>query len=221
MFNKTKKIVFQSDKADFDILAPSPASRFVPQWYRKMDGAKSGVETIKKCVPVLDSLTAGYVIPLPADVTWIPSEKKFFTQAQFSVHSEHYPMQVDGIELPPEFDPQPHKWNNSWYVKTPPGYSTLFVHPMNHMNLPFYSFSGIVDTDKHPVIVNFPFVLRKDFEGTIPAGTPVIQAIPFKRDNWESKKIDDKSYKYADMHEADMPPYSWYKRKFWTRKTYS
>ena len=46
---------------------------------------------------------------------------------------------------------------------------------------------GIVDTDTYKASVNFPFVLNEPdtFEGLIPAGTPIAQVIPFKRESWE------------------------------------
>jgi hypothetical protein len=46
---------------------------------------------------------------------------------------------------------------------------------------------GIVDTDTYNAAVNFPFVLNEPnkFEGLIPAGTPIAQVIPFKREFWE------------------------------------
>lgn len=217
---KEKKIIFQTDSSDFDILKPVPSSRMVPEWFRKTEGAKEGIETLKKCIPILDSLTAGYMIRLPADMTWIPETKRFFSMSEVQLNSDHNYVQTDQVSLPPEFDPQPHKWVNSWFIKTPPGYSTLFIHPLNQMDLPFHSFSGIVDTDRHPLVINFPFVLRKDFSGTIPAGTPIIQAIPFKRDEWDSEVIDNVSHSYADAHEVDMPPFNWYKRKWWTKKVF-
>jgi hypothetical protein len=222
MFSKTKKIIFKSDKTSVDLLKPAPTSRIVPEWFRTMKGVYEGIESVKKCVPVLDALTAGYTIPLPADVTFSKASKRFLSTATFEVVTSHHATQTADVELPPEYDPQPWKWTNSWYIKTPPGYSTLFIHPLNRMDLPFHSFTGIVDTDKHPLVINFPFVLRNDFEGTIKAGTPVIQAIPFKRDDWESDVIDTgESYNYENMHEVDMPPFNWYKRKFWSKKRYS
>ena len=218
---RNKKIVFHSEKPRFDILKPEPSSKFVPEWYRKMLGVKEGIATVKKCVPIIDSLTAGYMIPLPADVVWNAETQRFVSQAKFEMNSDHHPSQTDNIPVPEEYDSQPHKWINNWYVKTPPGYSTLFVHPLNRIDLPFYSFSGVVDTDKHPLVVNFPFVLKKDFSGTIKAGTPIIQAIPFKRNDWSSEVIDQgKGYDYPLNGENELPPFAWYKRKFWKRKLY-
>jgi hypothetical protein len=220
--NKIKKIKFYSDKTHLDLLKPIPTSKSVPDWYRKMPGSIGGIETVKKCVPVLDSITSGYVIPLPADVVWDEEAKRFITQGKFQINSDHYIDQIHGIPIPEEYDNQPHKWVNSWYVKTPPGYSTLFVHPLNRLDLPFYSFSGIVDTDEHPIVVNFPFVFRKDFRGIVPAGTPMIQAIPFKRDDWQSEVFDTGDSYFYDKHwEVELPPFSWYKRHWWKRKRYS
>jgi hypothetical protein len=220
---KNKKIFFHSDQVEFDIARPEPASRSMPEWYRKMLGvSKSRINTVKKCVPVLDALTAGYMIPLPADISRDSNTKTFKTQANVKLISMHSLEQTEGVPLAEGFDPQPYKWENHWYIKTPKGYSTLFIHPLNRQDLPFYSFSAIVDTDQHPLQVNFPFVIKEDFNGVIPAGTPMIQAIPFKRDDWVSEISDDKkSYYYPLNGENEIPPFAWYKRKFWKRKLYS
>lgn len=222
MLNKNKKIVFHSENSELEIPHPQPSSRFVPKWYRTMDGVSQRIETVKKCVPVLDALTSGYIIPLHTDVVWNPESKMFSSNSRLMINSDHHSIQTQNVDLPPEYDPQPHKWINNWFIQTPPGYSTMFIHPLNRLDLPFYSFTGIVDTDKHPLAVNFPFVLRKDFNGVIPAGTPIIQAIPFKRDSWESEVIDTgPSHNYPKSYEIDQPPFGWYKRKWWQRKTYS
>lgn len=219
---KNNKITFHSTRTDLEILKPYPSTKGVPSWYRKMPGVKEGVQTIKKCVPFLDSLAMGYHIPLPADIVWDGKEQKFKTNASISLYTDHFPVQSDHVELPPEFDTQPHKWNNFWHIKTPKGYSTLFIHPLNRLDLPFYSMSGVVDTDSHPLIINFPFFLRKDFEGVIKAGTPMIQAIPFKRDKWSSKMLDQFDSYTGDYmsHEVEVPPFGWYKRKHWFKKEY-
>ena len=222
MLNRTKKIAFKSDRPDLDIPKPVPTSKVIPEWFRGMSGVYDGIESVKKCMPVLDALTAGYVIPVPGDVVFDPNSKKFLSTSSVPIVTSHHATQTADVKISDEYDPQPWKWSNHWYIKTPPGYSTLFIHPLNRDDLPFHSFTGIVDTDKHPIVINFPFVLKKDFEGTIKAGTPMIQIIPFKRDNWESSVIDvGPAHKYPKEHEIDMPPFNWYKRNFWSKKRYS
>jgi len=77
------------------------------------------------------------------------------------------------------------KWMNPWAVKTPKGYSSLFIQPM-HRESPFTILPGVVDTDTYTAPVNFAFVLNDiNFEGLIPAGTPIAQVIPIKRDEWK------------------------------------
>jgi hypothetical protein len=219
---KRKTIKFKSTMTHLDLPRPYSASRLMPEWYRKMLNYKDHQMTVKRCVPFLDALTAGYILELPADMIWDKESGRFVTQSKIAINSDHYPFQTEDVPLPPEYAPEPHKWNNQWFIQTPPGYSTLFIHPLSRLDLPFYSFSGVVDTDKHPTAINFPFVLRKDFEGVIPAGTPIIQAIPFKRDDWNAKIVDEgESYRYDKDYEAVSPPFGWYKKNWWTRKVYS
>ena len=60
---------------------------------------------------------------------------------------------------------------------------------MNNFSLPFVSTSGIINNDKVFQPGSIPFFIRKGFNGIIPKGTPIIQIIPFKRNNWKSKKV--------------------------------
>jgi hypothetical protein len=76
------------------------------------------------------------------------------------------------------------KFINFWAIETPKGYSCLFVQPF-HRDSAFTILPGVVDTDKYVQPVNFPFVLNDiKWEGLIPAGTPIAQVIPFKREDW-------------------------------------
>jgi hypothetical protein len=217
----TNKITFTSVFPQFDIPHPVPASKAVPDWWRKDSVVKEQMHTMKKCVPILDSLTAGYIITLPSDVYKAREVKEFGQRNDITFVSEHFPLQTEAYPASKEFDPQPYKWVNPWKITTPKGYSCLFIHPLNSGDSPFYSFSGIVDTDKHPVTVNFPFLIKKEFDGLIPAGTPIIQVIPFKRDKWHSKVIDNKEYiEHKDFHKIFNPPYGTYKKNWWSKKEF-
>jgi hypothetical protein len=116
------------------------------------------------------------------------------------------------------------KWINPYAVKTPPGYSVLFCPPMHNPNGVFTILPGIVDTDEYFATVNFPFVLNDiNWEGIIPAGTPMAQVIPFKRDSWkmevttEKEKIEE-IFKLEKFLRTSF--FNKYKKKFWTRKEY-
>jgi hypothetical protein len=165
-------------------------------------------------------MTAGYTLTLAADVFF----NRGIVQDISITHvvESHADPQIGNLKITPEYYETVYKWINSFVLKTPKGYSTLFVHPINRIDLPFYSFSGLVDTDNFPLEVNFPFLIKKDFVGIIPAGTPIAQAIPVKRETWSSS-VEDSSdyYRPAFTHTMHNPPFNYYKKNFWTRKKYS
>ncbi len=220
MFNKSKKIKFTSIDPGLHIPPPLPSSKVLPDWFRKLDPVIENGATIKKCVPFLDSLTSGYILTLAADVYY--NGETFEQISKRPVVEGHKMSQVQGIDLPQEYNPQPYKWLNMFLTQTPKGYSTIFMHPFAGINLPFHSLGGVVDTDTFPVPVNFPFFMREDFRGVIHAGTPIIQAIPFKRNDWTMKLDEDSGIEVPpDYFEHRNPPFNYYKRKFWKRKRYS
>ena len=84
-------------------------------------------------------------------------------------------------------------------ITTPPGYSCLFVPPLNNSDDRFSIIPGIVQTDKHPIEVNFPFIINGDkypiLDTILKKGTPYVQVIPFKRESWKMKISDRNSTK--------------------------
>lgn len=214
-----KKIKLNSVKPDISYSKPVPASKMVPEWFRKMPGVVNGIETIKKCTPFIDAMTSGYMITLPADI--YVDANGIQQISKDAVIVQHYEEQVGDLKLPYEFSRSPYKWMNMFIGKTPKGYSTLFTQPFNRFDLPFYTMSGVVDTDKFPLQVNFPFFIRKDFVGLIPAGTPIAQAFPFKREDWQIEVDDTSPYEVpAFSHTMHNPPFGFYKKNFWSRKKY-
>ena len=114
------------------------------------------------------------------------------------------------------------KWINPWSIQTPKGYSVLFTQPM-HRESPFCIMDGIVDTDSYNAPVNFPFVLNDwNYEGMIPAGTPMAQVIPFKRDSWQMEMGKQEDYikqQKTTMH-LRTSFFDSYKNKFRAPKEY-
>lgn len=219
---RKKTVEFRPRNPEFDIVEPKPASLYIPSWYKDAKQVKDKILTAKRCVPLIDSLSAGYIISLASDVHWdATASRKYWSASKVDLVSSHYDVQTDTFELGDEFETTPYKWINQFHIKTPKGYSMLFTHPINRTDLPFYSFTGVVDTDRHPLIVNFPFVIKKGFSGVIPAGTPIAQCIPIKRDDWSSKVADSRTrYEHVDEFNVVTPPFGWYKRKYWVKKRY-
>lgn len=215
---------------------PKPAVRSLPEWFNKIptfvnndkkfkffsDSTQNA--TIKWCNPFLDSLTAGYVLTLENDIkVTLEEEGSSFTWKSggtnyIDIHSKS---QISPKMIPNGFSDQPYKFKNNWSIKTPKGYSALFVHPLNRADLPFYTLSGFVDTDSYNIPVNFPFLIRNDFEGIIPAGTPIAQVIPIKRESWTNEIAPyDENFITKSSAKFNSTIYRAYKNLFWKRKDY-
>ena len=118
-----------------------------------------------------------------------------------------------------------HKIWNPWRIKTPKGYSCLFVPPLNNSDDRFSIIPGIVDTDVFPLEINFPIIINGDkypiLEDIIKKGTPYVQVIPFKRENWkmylkpkdEKKIINHKLFYRLNILNI-------YKEKYWNKKSW-
>ena len=102
----------------------------------------------------------------------------------------------------------------------PDGYSGLIVHPLNRLDLPFFTISGTVDFDTfyYPKVTNIPFYIKKGFSGIIPKGTPMFQIIPVKREHWESKKeknhTEENNLKNSIFKNGIYRKDNWVKKRF-------
>ena len=176
---------------------PVPAGQLTPDWFRKLERSMGMPDahglpglTVKACLPVTDAFSLGWIIPLATDVRFVVDETGLGIQlgwppaAPFAPVEQHHPGQV-GYPNPPFDRRLPLKWINPWRLKVPDGYSVLFTHPLNHFELPFQCFSGLVDCDRFAAAVNFPFVWTGGAaDVTLPRGTPLIQVIPIRRDTF-------------------------------------
>jgi hypothetical protein len=229
--DNTKKIPAQ--------YAPKPASNFVPEWYKNLNsylgdkkepnGEGQAKETIKKCMPVFDAITAGYILVTPSDV-WVSLKpntitnklEPYFEWASFDLIDFHPVTQAPNHPNKNGHDVAYPKFMNPWSIKTPKGYSTFFTQPM-HRESPFTILDGIVDTDVYTIAVNFPFVLNDiNFEGLIPAGTPMAQVIPFKRDKWELQLGTEKQIQENEKNQSLLRTkfFDGYKTHFRQKKEY-
>ena len=121
-------------------------------------------------------------------------------------------------------DPFLFSWISHWGIETPKNYSCLFTHPLNRTDLPFITTSGIMDTDKWGIWGNQPFSLKTGWEGILPAGTPIIQVIPFKRETWKSEiaKTSEKSeWGRVENIKRNSKFRGYYKSNYWSKKFYS
>ena len=214
---------------------PKPAVEYVPQWYKE---AKSYLEpdarkvptlqgtptaTIKRCMPLWDLMTAGYIIETPYDIYVRQTpEGPFFQWGE---------MQAIAFQSYEQFQNHPYSRDISyavrivhpWSIKTPKGWSILVCEPQHHEPGPIVTTNAIVDTDEFSLPFNMFLKLRDpNFEGMIPAGTPFIQVIPFKREAWTSRlggAQERKKYE-ADSGKIRRVFFDKYKKFWWNKKEY-
>ncbi|TAL28155.1 MAG: hypothetical protein EPN98_23950 [Phenylobacterium sp.] len=181
---------------------PVPATRGLPDWFKTMPQqafnplASIEDDTVKRCPPFIDAMTAGFLIPLICDVkvengefTWDndlpPTRGVAFERSPIGFHPAS---QVIGSPL---FDPDRFliKFHNLWTIEAPAGYSLLFTHPANRFDLPFTTLTGVVDCDRyHDASIHFPAHWHNAaFNGVLSKGTPVAQCIPIKREAWTAE----------------------------------
>lgn len=190
---KNEVIEFYCTPHLFDVIPkPTPAYKNIPEWFKKIpqeipnapDQFGAPMLSAKKCLPMLDAMSLGYTIPLQGDVYFEVSKDgtSVRTGDQMPVLVEFHDLKQLGEKTAPGFPTPPVKFINHWVIKTAPGWSTLFIPPVNHMNAQFTCLGGLVDTDKYPKEVNFPAVWHDyGFQGLLKAGTPLVTAIPIKR----------------------------------------
>lgn len=233
-YNIFVKIEFIPSSSDTEILIPppDPASCNLPNWYIKsknfsknnikFDKNQIMIKELKQCMPFLDSISSGYMQRTWCDIYVSRDDENVYIQQAagpdlFSSRAEKN-MPTDDSYLDKEFT-----WISPWIPKTPKGYSCLYVNPLNRLDLPFHTASGIVDTDVfyHSPNGNIPFYLKKNFSGIIPAGTPMYQIIPFKRDNWTSGIVKYNDLAMKRNHFFILKNF-WgvYKNNFWQKKKY-
>jgi hypothetical protein len=200
MFARLKpKIEFLCEPADRGVIAePVPAKMALPDWFRKLPPvAKDHVSatdnglTIKRCMPFLDAITTGWILPLAATVRLDIRDGGQTVNAGWEIDrvmvSNHNPSQIAGHPHEPR---PPCKFHNYWTIRTPPGWSCLFTPPVNRLNPVVEVISGIVDTDAYRSLINFPFIaVAPDGVYTLEKGAPLMQVIPFRRETTQIEGV--------------------------------
>ena len=104
-----------------------------------------------------------------------------------------------------------------WKIKTPPGYSCLFVQPFWHFDQEFVIMPAIIDTDEFDLNnLNFPCYLTDPVK-LIKPGEPLVQVIPFKRDNWKHTLKYERPTTRSKMN---LFLHNMYKRAFHQKKSF-
>ncbi len=215
---------------------PQSAKKYVPDWYKEAtkyfpDNKLKFINGmpnlgLKLCIPFLEGFTTGYIAETWCDILVTKTELGLkidwrSTEDIPQPLNERPKMVASTLPVPAGHADQHYAWNNIFQMKLPKGYSLLLAHPFNRYDLPFTTLSGIVDADFGMQAGNVPFFIKSDFEGIIPAGTPMYQVIPFKREDWTSSKNEDlaelsRRHSFENIRKIG----GFYKKEFWNKKKY-
>jgi len=224
---------------------PSPAKNNIPEWFKKLNHDWKN-KTVKGCMPFLDSMSAGYILKIPQDfyINHNFTDEKGNQDTTFACpmseetsmldlhfvnlnkqQSEHHA--IDQVKGSPHLEKNNNqgvlKFINPWKIKTPPGYSCLFVPPLNNSDDRFSIIPAIVDTDSFPSEINFPFVVNGDkypiLDTIIKIGTPYVQIIPFKRNDWKMN-LETETQKEQELRRFKQERFvlNNYKQRWWRKK---
>ena len=244
---KEQKITFSAPGIYSDLKQDLPTSIILnmPKWFKDLKHSFE-VPTIKGCIPFLETLTTGYLLKTPQTIKVnfntpnpetgrpdcfinlsreLKNDVLFGHALNLMYHGEkgHPTSQVEGC---PYIDTNKNlpfiKIINPWKITTPPGYSCLFLPPLNNTDDRFFIIPGIVHTDKFPTEVNFPIVINGDkyptLQTVIERGTPYVQIIPFKRESWKMEVVSSdikENRKNKLMQSLDL--IHTYKKIFWDK----
>lgn len=220
---------------------PGTIMKTIPDWYRKADrfakrpdgefwiGPDKGkIPTWKACPSLFDIMGSGYTLKTPCDIEFYLNSKG---KISVKIEDIKYKDFCTKREKMPQFE-NPHgyyeehfAWLPDWAVVVPEGYSVLYTQPFNRFELPFLSVSGIVDNDHVITLGTMPFFIKEGFIGLLPAGTPYMQMLPFKREDWASEVIiEDQKEMYAKNVKVSakyrIPNGGVYKNEVWKPRRY-
>ena len=211
-----------------------PAKNYVPEWYGKTKAFLNGSSdpALRSCVPFLDSFLTGYIVTTFCDlvVEQTVHGPMIKWPGQTSETADYWePLQARGPEVsypmpvPNGYSEKHFVWNNPNLIRTPKEYSILITQPLNQYDLPFFTLSGIVDSDIDILSSGrIPFFVKEGFQGVVPKGTPIFQIIPIKRDSWQSihnqELVKDNRRR---LWQVGTVINGWYRKNIWVKKEYN
>ena len=224
---------------------PEPLKKNLPDWYKNMSsyteaGGMNAKDlnatnaqthlTGKRCVPLMDFMTSGYIIKTNTEIMVSAGEDGHFgdfhwrsigqTEKKFGTHPHiQLPILLDGKRR------NYFKIFSGHMIRTPPGYSCLFYQNPYFRDDRFKLFPAIVDTDVYDSPIAFSgYWTDQMTEQTIAVGTPVAVVFPFKRDDWKmevSKRIRDNDKESSFIMRMKTAFTNIYRNFFHQKKSYT
>jgi len=169
----------------------------------------------------MDSFISGYMVTIPYDINVKNNNGSVEIRHEDGTDYNSAIRYIEDSNLVPyNHHAVEFAWDICASIKIPYGASILFTHPFNRHDLPFTTLSAIIDGEFTLIPHGaFPFYIKNGFEGTIKAGTPIAQIIPFTNDSWKAE-IESGLSENVKKNRKFMPK-DWYKKSAWKRKSYN
>lgn len=204
---------------------PHPASKIIPEWYKKLpkifDTETPPIRSAKTCPGIHDFLRAGYIIPAWSDMVF------YYDPELEGTENEVTYIRAPAIQntLPPvlhskkQLDQCPifHgtikpfqkiiKIKSPWYIESPENISVLYIQPYYRLSTDYSILPGIIDpwveeASNRQLNVFIELHAPKK-EIRIKAGEPLVQAIPFRRENFaftvEDTEETEEKYRLMEL----------------------
>lgn len=162
------------------------AKKVLPDWFRAQ--VKTGVAKFARCPGMYDFFQEGYIIPAPYDIHIKANRMGVVVETPNNPFPELIsgPMEFEVVDGLVKFDDDVKKTVFKlplpWGMYAEPGYSAHLFPALMHS--PFlrdlYVYPGTVDYERFHT-ANFIFSPMRACEIVIPAGTPLLHVLPFKR----------------------------------------
>jgi hypothetical protein len=233
-FKKKDKIVFWTENELLTKIYPIiPSNKLMPEWLKSLDphidvkGHSIQASTVKRCPGILKYTGYGYIVRSWCDVV-ITTDMKHgninfkYTDSDpnsgrveiFRYMGVQHPvgLMADSAfgyptAVPNNYFKNVLKWTLGWHAWMPKDYDLWFAPPQYHFNPNFTACTGILDSRITEQLNVQIFWHPTEETVVIPAGTPLVQLIPIKRekpefeieydkDKFHSNRLKEKFSKY-------------------------
>ncbi len=178
---------------------PIPAQKNLPRWFERLDmfelnennEKRQNKTTAKACAPLLEGMTAGWILRTPVDIYFETHGKQI--EIDFPEGFDFNPVFIHGDyvwggneNLPEEFSGM-IQFGFPWIISVPEGYSIWQLPLLNRWEYEaqkyFYPFSGIRDVDTRFAYINQTCFLKPgdDMNYRMKSGTPISQFVIIDR----------------------------------------
>lgn len=230
---------------------PYPSYKKIPSWFSNTEVISrsskcpfrflhgNNFNLIKKsnitgCPGVIDFFSTGYIIPAWNNFSVRNDEGRLYMNwehnfgEKYNLHESTEQMSGFSSEEHPKYDGF-SKIDSPWLIKTSPGVSIMYTHPLWHREKRFTTVTGIMHTDQVAMPLKWFFEWNQEIPNDmistivpknqiITIGTPIVLIIPFVRDKFVSEVKYFEKQELSDIkYKSDIFTHDWMGKSLYNR----